>query len=199
MDDELAGSFQMGYERLMDLIASTAALAEACRRLAGIPSSPSIPSFCARPPTIRSSASCRWPLRRRRPRRSPGAGDGPGAVPCPDGRRSGGQGLPFGPAGPRNRLESRRLRAGAAVRHPGCRDGLRLRRFGLLRAIVKRPRQGANRKSSRFTDWSRRPLTEAQLVYALSDVTHLVVFTARLRDLGGERPPGPGSRRRWPC
>jgi ribonuclease D len=29
-------------------------------------------------------------------------------------------------------------------------------------------------KSSRFTDWSRRPLTEAQLTYALSDVTHLV-------------------------
>jgi ribonuclease D len=28
-------------------------------------------------------------------------------------------------------------------------------------------------KSSRFTDWSRRPLSEAQLVYALSDVTHL--------------------------
>jgi ribonuclease D len=29
-------------------------------------------------------------------------------------------------------------------------------------------------KSSRFTDWSRRPLSEAQLSYALSDVTHLV-------------------------
>ncbi len=28
-------------------------------------------------------------------------------------------------------------------------------------------------KSSRFTDWSRRPLSEAQLVYAESDVTHL--------------------------
>lgn len=28
-------------------------------------------------------------------------------------------------------------------------------------------------KGSRFTDWSRRPLSEAQLQYALSDVTHL--------------------------
>ncbi|WP_333683087.1 ribonuclease D [Pontibaca methylaminivorans] len=28
-------------------------------------------------------------------------------------------------------------------------------------------------KSSRFTDWSRRPLREAQKVYALADVTHL--------------------------
>jgi len=28
-------------------------------------------------------------------------------------------------------------------------------------------------KSNRFTDWTRRPLTDAQIVYAISDVTHL--------------------------
>lgn len=35
-------------------------------------------------------------------------------------------------------------------------------------------------KSSRFTDWSRRPLTEAQLVYAAADVTHLRVVYQKL-------------------
>ena len=28
-------------------------------------------------------------------------------------------------------------------------------------------------KSNRFTDWTRRPLSEAQMTYAVSDVTHL--------------------------
>ncbi|MGF1605205.1 MAG: ribonuclease D [Rhodothalassiaceae bacterium] len=36
-------------------------------------------------------------------------------------------------------------------------------------------------KSARFTDWSRRPLTERQLHYALGDVTHLRVIYARLK------------------
>ncbi len=31
-------------------------------------------------------------------------------------------------------------------------------------------------KSSRFTDWARRPLSEAQLTYALADVTHLAAL-----------------------
>ena len=31
-------------------------------------------------------------------------------------------------------------------------------------------------KTSRFTDWSRRPLSEAQMIYALADVTHLRVI-----------------------
>jgi ribonuclease D len=36
-------------------------------------------------------------------------------------------------------------------------------------------------KSSRFTDWARRPLTEAQLSYALADVTHLARLYPMLR------------------
>lgn len=36
-------------------------------------------------------------------------------------------------------------------------------------------------KSSRFTDWARRPLTEAQLVYAAADVTHLRIVYQKLR------------------
>ncbi|WP_296202039.1 ribonuclease D [uncultured Hyphomicrobium sp.] len=43
-------------------------------------------------------------------------------------------------------------------------------------------------KSSRFTDWSRRPLTEKQLVYALGDVTHLrdiyIALKAELESTG---------------
>src|ERR1700720_4590782 len=40
-------------------------------------------------------------------------------------------------------------------------------------------------KSHRFTDWTRRPLAEAQLSYAISDVTHLRdVYQALVDDLG---------------
>ncbi len=38
-------------------------------------------------------------------------------------------------------------------------------------------------KSSRFTDWLRRPLSEKQLTYALADVTHLRQIYDALRDL----------------
>ena len=37
-------------------------------------------------------------------------------------------------------------------------------------------------KGSRFTDWSRRPLSDKQLTYALGDVTHLRVVYETLRD-----------------
>jgi len=40
-------------------------------------------------------------------------------------------------------------------------------------------------KSNRFTDWTRRPLSKAQLEYAVSDVTHLRdVYQKLLADLG---------------
>ncbi|MEH6776236.1 MAG: ribonuclease D, partial [Cereibacter changlensis] len=42
----------------------------------------------------------------------------------------------------------------------------------LVKKIAKEPLD----KTSRFTDWSRRPLSEAQKAYALADVTHLRVI-----------------------
>jgi len=38
-------------------------------------------------------------------------------------------------------------------------------------------------KGPRFTDWSRRPLTDAQLTYALSDVTHLCKAYTHLQEM----------------
>ncbi len=46
----------------------------------------------------------------------------------------------------------------------------------LVRKIAKQPLD----KTSRFTDWSHRPLSEAQLTYALADVTHLRVIYEHL-------------------
>src|SRR6201993_399857 len=39
--------------------------------------------------------------------------------------------------------------------------------------IVQRITGDSLDKSNRFTDWTRRPLSESQLAYAVSDVTHL--------------------------
>ncbi len=39
--------------------------------------------------------------------------------------------------------------------------------------LVQRITGDALDKSSRFTDWTRRPLSKAQIEYAISDVTHL--------------------------
>ena len=58
-------------------------------------------------------------------------------------------------------------------------------------AIVRKLAKAQIDKSSRFTDWSRRPLTEKQLVYALSDVTHLRTVYERLKlvlDANGREP-----------
>lgn len=47
-------------------------------------------------------------------------------------------------------------------------------------SLVKRIARAGLDKSSRFTDWSRRPLTKAQLEYAQADVTHLRVIYEHL-------------------
>ena len=47
--------------------------------------------------------------------------------------------------------------------------------------LVKRMLNYNLDKSSRFTDWSRRPLSDRQLVYALGDVTHLRELYPKLR------------------
>ncbi len=46
--------------------------------------------------------------------------------------------------------------------------------------LVQRITGDALDKSHRFTDWTRRPLSEAQLTYAVSDVTHLRDVYVRL-------------------
>ncbi len=57
--------------------------------------------------------------------------------------------------------------------------------------LVKRIARAGLDKSSRFTDWSRRPLTDAQKTYALADVTHLrkiyEFLEKKLRDTGRHR------------
>jgi ribonuclease D len=51
--------------------------------------------------------------------------------------------------------------------------------------LVQRITGDALDKSHRFTDWTRRPLSDAQLAYAISDVTHLRdVYIALVSDLG---------------
>ena len=48
--------------------------------------------------------------------------------------------------------------------------------------LVKRMLSRNLDKSSRFTDWSRRPLSDRQLTYALGDVTHLRDLYPKLRN-----------------
>jgi ribonuclease D len=48
--------------------------------------------------------------------------------------------------------------------------------------LVKQLARARIDKSSRFTDWARRPLSAQQLEYALADVVHLRVVYQRLQD-----------------
>lgn len=54
--------------------------------------------------------------------------------------------------------------------------------------LVRRIAKESLDKSSRFTDWARRPLTDKQMAYAVADVTHLrgiyEYLDARLRETG---------------
>lgn len=70
------------------------------------------------------------------------------------------------------------LKLGGKLPHPvfdtqiaamACGYGDTVAYDALVQQVLKRRLD----KSSRFTDWSRRPLSEAQLAYALADVTHL--------------------------
>ena len=59
----------------------------------------------------------------------------------------------------------------------------------LVRKIAKQSLD----KSSRFTDWSQRPLTDAQKTYALADVTHLrqiYEFLAQKLSIATDIAPG---------
>jgi ribonuclease D len=49
-------------------------------------------------------------------------------------------------------------------------------------SLVSKLARASLDKSSRFTDWSYRPLTERQLAYALDDVIHLRTVYEKLRD-----------------
>lgn len=57
--------------------------------------------------------------------------------------------------------------------------------------LVRKIARAGVDKSSRFTDWSRRPLTDAQKSYAIADVTHLrqiyEFLSAKLEETGRAR------------
>lgn len=70
------------------------------------------------------------------------------------------------------------LKLGGQLPHPvfdtqiaamACGYGDTVAYDALVQQVLKRRLD----KSSRFTDWSRRPLSDSQLAYALADVTHL--------------------------
>ena len=112
-------------------------------------------------------------------RSPPGSTSSPSWPSWPTRRR---QGVPLGPPGPRDRLEHRRHRSRrrcSTPRSPPWSAATAIR-SPTSSSSTTSPRRAID-KSSRFTDWSRRPLTEAQLTYALSDVTHLVQVYEALR------------------
>ncbi len=79
------------------------------------------------------------------------------------------------------------LKLGTTLPHPvfdtqiaamACGYGDTVAYDALVQQVLKRRLD----KSSRFTDWSRRPLSENQLAYALADVTHLHDLYPKMHD-----------------
>jgi len=75
-----------------------------------------------------------------------------------------------------------RSAAASHFRYPGGGDGCGFGDSVSYGNLVKKITGKDIDKSSRFTDWSRRPLSEKQLVYALGDVTHLRQVYAHLKN-----------------
>src|SRR5262249_42953177 len=90
-----------------------------------------------------------------------------------DGERERHQGVSCRPSGHRNLLARSRHHPFAYRRHAGRRHGAGLCDSLSYDQLVQRITGDTLDKSHRFTDWTRRPLSEAQLGYAISDVTHL--------------------------
>jgi len=63
--------------------------------------------------------------------------------------------------------------------------------------LVKSITSNSIDKSSRFTDWSRRPLTKEQLDYAIGDVTHLRDVYEYLQNQLEKMDAYHGLRKRW--
>jgi len=79
------------------------------------------------------------------------------------------------------------LKLGESLPHPvfdtqiaamACGYGDSIAYDALVQQMLKRRLD----KSSRFTDWSRRPLSDAQLAYAVADVTHLRDLYPRMHE-----------------
>ena len=148
----------------MDLITTTAELAAACARLATPPLHHRRHRVPARDHLL-SAALRRADGKHRRGRRDrrARARHRPQAVLRADGEREGAEGLPCRPPGHRDRLAPRQARSASDLRHPGRGHGARLWRFHLLRPAGAAHHRRPLDKSHRFTDWSRRPLSRAQI------------------------------------
>ena len=153
-----------------------------------IPSSPSIPNSCARPPIIRCCAWRRWRGRRGSGDRRAGAGHRSGAVLRADGEREGDEGVSCRAAGHRNRLARGEARSASDLRYarspPWCS----------ATAIPSPTTSWCQRitgdtldKSHRFTDWTRRPL-----------VGCAAALRRFRRDASARRLSGAGRRSRAP-